>query len=166
MGKMGNVNADEATRVTAITVDVETGGAVVETVSAVTVKGVGTLCAVVVSPCSARLCCVLPFPVSFLHAWCVSLSACLSRIVGARGVLRVFPGGLVSCRRIRGGLLCAWRTRFREVCAHLLPPVCGVGVGFCWRVPELFDCTIVRQSAICFHGRGGALHPGGVVTYE
>lgn len=91
MGKMGNVNADEATRVTAITVDVETGGAVVETVSAVTVKGVGTLCAVVVSPCSARLCCVLPFPVSFLHAWCVSLSALLSRMVVWRVCCSCFP---------------------------------------------------------------------------
>ena len=47
MGKMGDVNADEAAKVTAITVDVEAGGAVVETVSAVTVKGVGALCAVV-----------------------------------------------------------------------------------------------------------------------
>ena len=91
MGKMGNVNADEATRVTAITVDVETGGSVVETVSAVTVKGVGTLCAVVVSPCSARLCCVLPFPVSFLRAWCVSLSALLSRMVGWRVCCSCFP---------------------------------------------------------------------------
>ena len=50
MENMGSVNADEATKVTAITVDVETSGAVVEMVSAVTVKGVGTLCAVVVSP--------------------------------------------------------------------------------------------------------------------
>ena len=106
MGKMGDVNADEAAKVTAITVDVEAGGAVVETVSAVTVKGVGALCAVVTPPCSARLCCVLPFPVSFLHAWRVSLSALLSRMAGWRRVLLVFPGGLVAWRRMRDVLLC------------------------------------------------------------
>lgn len=58
---MVNVNADEAAKVTAIAVEVETGGAVAGMVVAVTVKGVGALCAVVVSPRPARLCCVLPF---------------------------------------------------------------------------------------------------------
>ena len=112
-----------------------------------------------------RVVCVR-FPV---RVWCrVSLSARLSRIVGARGVLRVFPGGLAAWRRIRGVLLCAWRTRFREVYAHLLPPVCGVGVGFLLECPQ--NCLIVRLCAsppTIFHGRGGALHPGGdSVTYE
>jgi len=159
---MVNVNADEAAKVTAIAVEVETGGAVVGIVVAVTVKVVGALCAVVVSTRPARLCCVLPFPVSFPRAWRVSLSACLSRMVGARGVLLVFPGGLAAWRRIRGVLLCAWRTRFREVYAHLLPPVCGVGVGFLLECPQ--NCLIVRLCAsppTIFHGRGGALHPGG-----
>lgn len=74
------------------------------------------------SPRPTSLCCALAFPVSFLHAWRVSLSTHLSRMVGWRRVLLVFPGGLVAWRRIRGGLLCAWRTRFREVCAHLCRP--------------------------------------------
>ena len=134
---MVNVNADEAAKATAIAVEAETGGAVVVIVIAVTVKVVGALCAVVVSTRHASLCCVLPFPVSFPHAWRVPLSACLSRMVGARGVLRVFPVGLAAWRRIRGGLLCAWRTRFREVCARLLPTVCGVCVGFLLACPRI-----------------------------
>ena len=134
---MVNVNADEAAKVTAIAVEVETGGAVVGIVVAVTVKVAGASYTVVVSTRPARLCCVLPFPVSFPRAWRVSLSTCLSRMVGARGVLCVFPGGLAAWRRMRGVLLCAWRTRFCEVCAHLLPPVCGVGVGFLLACPRI-----------------------------
>mgnify|MGYP003564884626 CR=1 FL=1 len=88
---MVNVNADEAAKATAIAVEVETGGAVVGIVVAVTVKVVGALCAVVVSTRHASLCCVLPFPVSFPHAWRVSLSACLSRMVGARVCYACFP---------------------------------------------------------------------------
>ena len=58
------------------------------------------------SPRPTSLCCALAFPVSFLHAWRVSLSTHLSRMVGWRRVLLVFPGGLVAWRRVRDGLLC------------------------------------------------------------